>query len=607
MSTSVYVWGDNRRCQLGLTPTSPTCFEPSHLSSLDGRSIVATAGGASHTLFLTEFGDVYACGRNVEGQCGQPHRKDMTVPTLVQGPLSEHRVVALCCSAFSSLVVTSSGRVYEFGLLHESEVRPGWQRNPTRSSDLRSSNSDTNTDTDTETKRADPQQHNTRLTGLADAIDATPHSEIVARIVQRSNLRYLQEGCEEGVQLDEGILSVKTKKVIVNVPRVVTSLHGIQIQLCAAGDGHIIVVARDGTMYSCGANDRGQLGDGTRVNNASFVKVMPILNHRNDEWTPVQVAIGQQHNVVLLRHRGTSRGIICTWGSGALGQLGQGTSARDSLRPRPVLFALHDQNIISIACGSNHSAAVTQEGKVFMWGHSEYGQLDPGSSGGRDRRHHGRYYYEPREFLVANNSPPIASISCTTHATIATDVQGGVHAWGWNSHGVLGRGKGRVALGAQHIWKLRDQTVTHVGVGHSHVVALVQGGSSFDLAIQFHELLNNNSNNSNNSNNNSGEDALFADVHVTWPGGHGKKDQVLSMHRALLQARCPSLLTELLPTEAGQEQTQEQEQDSQEQKKSARRRTVPLVLLPCPATLKHVRLPFEHRSDFLLNPDFQSS
>jgi alpha-tubulin suppressor-like RCC1 family protein len=313
--------------------------------------------------------------------------------------------------------------------------------------------------TDTETKQADPPQHNTRLTGLADAIDATPHSEIVARIVQRSNLRYLQEGCEEGVHLDEGILSVKTKKVIVHVPRVVTSLHGIQIQLCAAGDGHIIVVARDGTMYSCGANDRGQLGDGTRVNNASFVKVMPILNHCTDEWTPVQVAIGQQHNVVLLRHRETHRGLIFTWGSGALGQLGQGTSARDSLRPRSVLFALQDQNIISIACGSNHSAAVTQEGKVFMWGHSEYGQLDPGSSGGRDRRHHGRYYYEPREFLVANNSHPIVTLACTTHATIATDVKGGVHAWGWNSHGVLGRGKGRVALGAQAIWYVLSHDV----------------------------------------------------------------------------------------------------------------------------------------------------
>jgi len=106
-----------------------------------------------------------------------------------------------------------------------------------------------------------------------------------------------------------------------------------------------------------------------------------------------------------------------------------------------------------------------------------------------------------------------------------------------------------------------------VGVGHSHVVALVQGGSSFDLALQFNELLNCNS---NSNSNNSGENALFADVHVTWPGGgHGKKDRVLSMHRALLHARCPRLLTELLPTKAG---------------------PVPLVLLPCPATLIHVRL-----------------
>jgi alpha-tubulin suppressor-like RCC1 family protein len=522
--SSVYIWGDNRRSQLGY-PTKKnekTIFEPKHLTTLDGQSITATAGGQSHSIYLTEFGEVFACGRNVEGQCGQTHRKDVLEPTLVCGPLSEHRVISICCSAFSSLAVTSSGRVYEFGLVHEQ---------------FQDSNDDETKQSGQRNQQQSQQQNGTRMTGLADAIDAVPHSEIVSRIIRKSELRYLQEGCEEGVQLDEGILSVKTKKIIVSVPRVVSSLNGIQIQLCAAGDGHIIVAARDGTMYSCGSNDRGQLGDGTRVNRASFVKVMPIEKHSMTEWYPSEIAIGQQHNVVLLKNRSNSRGVIFTWGSGALGQLGQGTSGRDCLRPRPVLYSLENENIVSVACGSNHSAAVTKIGQVYMWGHSEYGQLDPGHSGGRDRRHHGRYYYQPREFVI-QSSPPIVSLSCTTHATVAIDVDGGVHAWGWNSHGVLGRGKGRVALGAQHIWKLKDKKVKHIGAGHSHVIALVESKEkSFDLAKQFNKLLNCAG---------SGSSALFADLCILWPGESKNNDNTLFLHRALLHARCPKFLEELL-------------------------------------------------------------
>ena len=337
MSTSVYTWGDNRRSQLGGCASDKTIFEPAHLDSLESESIVTTAGGASHTLYLSEFGDVFACGRNVEGQCGTGTREDVIKPTPVRGLLTEHRVVSVCCSALSSLAVTSSGRVYEFGLVHESDH--DGENNETSGGNAGS------------------------LAGLA--VEPT-HNEIVARIVRRSNLRYLQDGCEEGVSLDEGVLAVKTKKVIVSTPRLVESLRNIQISSCAAGDGHMIVSSRDGTMYACGSNDRGQLGDGTRVNRAEFVRVMSIPGYEKEKFEPIEIAIGQQHNVVLMRHRETFRGVLFTFGSGALGQLGQGTNARDSLRPRPVYGLLKEEDVVSIACGSNHCAAVTREGKVFM-------------------------------------------------------------------------------------------------------------------------------------------------------------------------------------------------------------------------------------------------
>jgi alpha-tubulin suppressor-like RCC1 family protein len=41
----------------------------------------------------------------------------------------------------------------------------------------------------------------------------------------------------------------------------------------AAGDYHSLAVANDGTVWAWGKNDRGQLGDGTKVDSAVPVKV----------------------------------------------------------------------------------------------------------------------------------------------------------------------------------------------------------------------------------------------------------------------------------------------------------------------------------------------
>ena len=502
--SQVFGWGANNHHQIS-NSQEKTLYEPTHLDALEDHSIISTSAGAGHTLYLSSFGDVFTCGRNREGQCGKGHREELCTPEMLRGELSSHRVTSMCCQAYSSILVTSQGRVYEFGLLHENEVRPNFRPNSANKSKSNGSSSKCNshgrhrvrrhhlhreeeTEEDAESKQQENQvafskndscceetkQHDTgrlgttsgRLTGLAVASD---HSQIVSRIVRRSELRYLQDGCEDGVLLDEGVLAVTTKKVIVATPRLVRSLEGIQIAFCAAGDGHVIAVARNSNqMYACGSNDRGQLGDGTRVNRATFVPVMNILQDDkccDTEWQPVQVAIGQQHNVVLLQNQTSGQGVIFSWGSGALGQLGHGTNARDSLRPRPVLGCLDGLNIISIACGSNHTAAVSSEGHVYMWGHSEYSQLNPRSSTNmatNDKRHHGRYYYVPRKFEMEVHIPRIVNIACTTHATIAIDENGGSYSWGWNAHGVLARGKGRVV--SFHKERIPNYNLAKLGV-----------------------------------------------------------------------------------------------------------------------------------------------
>jgi len=80
-------------------------------------------------------------------------------------------------------------------------------------------------------------------------------------------------------------------------------------------------------------------------------------------------------------------GGVCAWGNGTYGQLGLAgienqnhlTRAQNVLTSESNLFAnrpcyvahLHEHQVTSVACGTAHTLAVTQQGEVFSWGASE--------------------------------------------------------------------------------------------------------------------------------------------------------------------------------------------------------------------------------------------
>ena len=51
----------------------------------------------------------------------------------------------------------------------------------------------------------------------------------------------------------------------------------------------------------------------------------------------------------------------------------------DSFCDEPTLIAgLAGKQVVQIACGSTHSAAVTSEGELYTWGRGNYGRLGHG-------------------------------------------------------------------------------------------------------------------------------------------------------------------------------------------------------------------------------------
>jgi alpha-tubulin suppressor-like RCC1 family protein len=78
----VYAWGWNEHGQLGLGDTAVR-LTPTKVPGLS--AVKAIAAGFSHSLALTESGEVYAWGSNEHGQLGLGDTEDRLIPTKV-GP-----------------------------------------------------------------------------------------------------------------------------------------------------------------------------------------------------------------------------------------------------------------------------------------------------------------------------------------------------------------------------------------------------------------------------------------------------------------------------------------------------------------------------------------
>merc|ERR1712216_1112497 len=87
---------------------------------------------------------------------------------------------------------------------------------------------------------------------------------------------------------------------------------------------------------------------------------------------------------------------------------------------------------IKQACaGLDHSAAVTSNGNLWVWGDNAHGQLGLGDLAERT-------YPAAIEYPFSNNNVYIDRVYCGTHATVAVSTKGNVFAWGRNNFGQLG-------------------------------------------------------------------------------------------------------------------------------------------------------------------------
>jgi hypothetical protein len=126
-----------------------------------------------------------------------------------------------------------------------------------------------------------------------------------------------------------------------------------------------------GTVRAWGANDFGQLGDGTTTHRSTPVQVHTLSSVEI-------VTAGFEHSVALL-----SDSTVRAWGDNSSGQLGDGTT---TIRTTPVQVHTPSgplSGVEAIAGGGLHSLALLSDGTVRAWGRNDFGQLGDGTTTNR--------------------------------------------------------------------------------------------------------------------------------------------------------------------------------------------------------------------------------
>jgi alpha-tubulin suppressor-like RCC1 family protein len=155
------------------------------------------------------------------------------------------------------------------------------------------------------------------------------------------------------------------------VPARVHGLSGRSVTTLVSGFNNMGALLSGGQYYDWGWNGGGQLGDGT-VGGSSDVPVQVKL--------PAAVTQAVQGGDVP-RNGGTlvelSDGSVYAWGHNGAGQLGTGNRTSE---PSPVqIFPPAGVTYMTLATGGDTSYAVTTTGQVYAWGGNYAGQLGDGS------------------------------------------------------------------------------------------------------------------------------------------------------------------------------------------------------------------------------------
>ncbi|XP_071496413.1 E3 ubiquitin-protein ligase HERC2-like [Diadema antillarum] len=365
-SGTIYGWGHNHRGQLGGIEGAKVKV-PTAIESLTALRPIQIVGGEQTLFAVTADGKLYATGYGASGRLGIGGTDSVSTPTLLESIQHVHiKKVAVNSGGKHALALSVEGEVYSWGEGEDGKLGHG-----------------------------------------------------------------------NRTQCDR--------------PRVIESLRGKEVIDIACGGAHSACITSSGELYTWGKGRYGRLGHGDSEDQLRPKFVDALKSYR---VTDVACGSGDSQTLCI-----TDDDNVWSWGDGDYGKLGRGGS--DGCKVPQKIDALANIGVCKVECGSQFSIALTKSGCVYTWGKGDYHRLGHGSDD---------HVRRPRKVAALQGKKIISIATGSLHCVACSD-QGEVYTWGDNDEGQLGDGTTNAIQRPRIVTALQDKKITNVACGSAHTVA----------------------------------------------------------------------------------------------------------------------------------------
>lgn len=296
--------------------------ESNHPRQIIDNGITDVAAAYNHIIVLKKDGSLWAWGNNVNGQIGDGSQVASKIPKKI----IDSDVKAIAAGTMYSVAIKNDGSLWTWGNNIYGRLGDGTIIDSYTPKKILISN----------------------VKAIAIGGECTYALENDGSLWSWGNNKVGQLG--DGTKNDSHI----PKKIISNG---VKEVYG--------GGGHAFVIKTDGSLWTWGQNHLGQLGIKTSNSDTNLTPIKTNISNI------IMISAGAFHTVGL-----KNDGSVWTWGDNEYGQLCDGTiDGVGNYVAHPLPQKVISSGVKAIATGWFHTLVLKNDGAVWMWGNNSSGQL----------------------------------------------------------------------------------------------------------------------------------------------------------------------------------------------------------------------------------------